>query len=130
MLRFACVNEIPLYHRNPMADGKRWRRTVNWPTAAVDSVVDRSQKTHLKVSLLVAGSLSRRPGEALTSDSTQRVTFSCFELYDLSTDIEQKKDISLKHPELFARLRKQLLDINASVIADAPNWTKSSEGSE
>ncbi|MCH7728953.1 MAG: sulfatase-like hydrolase/transferase, partial [Planctomycetes bacterium] len=45
-----------------------------------------------------------------------------FELYDLATDPSQKTDISKQHPDVFERLKKQLLEINASVVADAPDW--------
>jgi hypothetical protein len=45
-----------------------------------------------------------------------------FELYDLSTDPGQKTDISAQHPDITARLKKQLLELNASVMADGPDW--------
>ena len=48
--------------------------------------------------------------------------FRRFELYDLVADPKQKTDVSARHPDLFARLKKQLLEINASVMADAPVW--------
>jgi len=49
-------------------------------------------------------------------------TFSRFELYDLHTDPAQKTDISRQYPDVYARLKKQLLNIHASVMADAPDW--------
>ncbi|MCH1506707.1 MAG: hypothetical protein L7V86_24230 [Verrucomicrobiales bacterium] len=48
--------------------------------------------------------------------------FQKFELYDLSNDPNQRTDIAAQHPELVARLKKQLQDIYASVLADAPTW--------
>jgi len=45
-----------------------------------------------------------------------------FELFDMATDSGQKTDLSRKHPEIVARLKQQLLKINASVMADAPDW--------
>ena len=45
-----------------------------------------------------------------------------FELYDLSTDPGQKTDISAQHPDITASLKKQLLELNASVMADGPDW--------
>jgi arylsulfatase A len=43
-----------------------------------------------------------------------------FELYDLSKDSGQKTDIAEDHPEVVARLKKKLLEINASMMAEAP----------
>ena len=45
-----------------------------------------------------------------------------FELYDLAKDPSQKTDVSKQHPEVFDRLKKRLLEINASVMVDAPDW--------
>ncbi|MCP4785299.1 MAG: sulfatase-like hydrolase/transferase [Fuerstiella sp.] len=45
-----------------------------------------------------------------------------FELFDLAADPSQTKDISGQHPEVFERLKRQMLTINESVIADAPDW--------
>lgn len=44
------------------------------------------------------------------------------QLYDLSTDPGQQKDIAKRLPELAKRLTEQLLEINTSVLADAPVW--------
>ena len=48
--------------------------------------------------------------------------FGRFELYDLSADPKQKHDIAAERPELTSRLKKQLLAIHKSVMADAPEW--------
>jgi len=45
-----------------------------------------------------------------------------FQLFDLAADPSQKMDVSKQYPEVFARLKRQLLEINASVMAEAPDW--------
>ncbi len=45
-----------------------------------------------------------------------------FELFDLANDPGQKTDLSTQLPDVFARLKRRLLEINASVMADAPDW--------
>jgi arylsulfatase A len=45
-----------------------------------------------------------------------------FELYNLAKDPSQKKNIAKAHPEVFNRLKHELLKINASVMADGPDW--------
>ncbi len=45
-----------------------------------------------------------------------------FELYDLENDLAQRTDVADKHPIVLERLRKQLIDITASVMADGPDW--------
>ena len=45
-----------------------------------------------------------------------------FELFDLAKDPGQQTDVSTQFPDVVARLKKKLLDINASVMADAPEW--------
>ena len=49
-------------------------------------------------------------------------SYGDFELYDLYKDPSQKTDIAAQHPDIVARLKKELLAINASVVADAPDW--------
>jgi len=49
-------------------------------------------------------------------------SYKQFELYDLSTDPGQQNDLSAQLPEVTARLKKKLLEINASVMADGPDW--------
>ncbi len=44
------------------------------------------------------------------------------QLYDLSNDLGQQKNIALKRPELAARLKEQAAAIYRSVMADAPEW--------
>jgi len=49
-------------------------------------------------------------------------SYGRFELFDLSTDPGQQKDLSSQLPNVLARLKKKLLEINASVMADAQDW--------
>ena len=49
--------------------------------------------------------------------------FSRFELYDLKTDPQQKKDISKQRPKVTERLKKELLAIYKDIMADAPDWS-------
>ena len=50
-----------------------------------------------------------------------------FQLFDLAADPSQKVDVSKQYPEVFARLKRQLLEINASVMAEAPDWGSADE---
>jgi len=45
-----------------------------------------------------------------------------FELYDLDKDPGQQNDVSAELPDVAARLKKKMLAINASVMAEAPDW--------
>ncbi|HAU48172.1 MAG TPA: hypothetical protein DCW57_03750, partial [Planctomycetaceae bacterium] len=49
--------------------------------------------------------------------------FSRFELYDLKTDPQQKKDISKQRPKVTERLKKKLLALYKDIMADAPDWS-------
>ena len=44
------------------------------------------------------------------------------QLYDLSKDLGQQKDIAKESPEIVARVKKQAAAIYRSVMADAPEW--------
>jgi len=52
-----------------------------------------------------------------------------YELFDLAQDPGQTKDTSKQHPEIVAKLKQLLLDINASVMDDAPDWSAEAAGS-
>ena len=56
-------------------------------------------------------------------------TYRRFELFDLDRDPGQETNVLKQHPEVFERLKRQLLALNASVMADAPNWSAESDGS-
>ena len=45
-----------------------------------------------------------------------------FELFDLTKDPGQQTNLSAKLPDVFNRLKKKLLEINAGVMADAHGW--------
>ncbi len=48
--------------------------------------------------------------------------YTNYRLYDLSKDPGQSNNIAAQNPQLFAKLKKQLLDINTSVMADGADW--------
>ena len=48
--------------------------------------------------------------------------YTRYQLFDLTRDSQQKNDLSAQLPDVVARLKKKLLDINASVMADAHDW--------
>ncbi len=48
--------------------------------------------------------------------------YTRFQLFDLARDPGQQTDVSTRFPKIVARLRKKLLGINASVMADAHDW--------
>ena len=48
--------------------------------------------------------------------------YTRFRLFDLSKDGKQQNDISAQQPEVLARLKKKLLEINKSIMADAYDW--------
>jgi arylsulfatase A len=45
-----------------------------------------------------------------------------FELYNLEIDPGQETDLAGDKPELVDQLKKKLLEINASIMADGENW--------
>jgi len=49
-------------------------------------------------------------------------SYTNFRLYDLTKDPGQQNDLADKLPEVAARLKKKLLEINASVMADGADW--------
>ena len=51
-------------------------------------------------------------------------TYKDYQLFNLRTDPGQSTDLSAKEPERLARMKKQLLSINASIMADAHDWHK------
>ena len=48
--------------------------------------------------------------------------YTRFQLFDLASDPGQQTDVSSEFPNVLARLRKKLHNINTSVMADAPEW--------
>jgi arylsulfatase A len=47
-----------------------------------------------------------------------------FELYDMKADIAQTKNLANELPEVYERLRRQLLEITADVMAEGPDWSQ------
>ena len=45
-----------------------------------------------------------------------------FKLYDLTQDPGQKKDLSAEKPELLDQLKKKLMKINDSIMAEGADW--------
>ena len=45
-----------------------------------------------------------------------------YQLFDLATDPGQQTDVSAQCPDIVAKLKKKLLNINASVMVDAHDW--------
>ncbi len=48
--------------------------------------------------------------------------YTNFQLFDLVTDPGQQTDIAAQFPAVAAKLKKKLLEVNASVMDDAPYW--------
>ena len=48
--------------------------------------------------------------------------YTRYQLFNLARDPGQQMDVSTEFPDVFVRLKKKLLEINASVMADAPEW--------
>ncbi len=49
-------------------------------------------------------------------------TYTGFQLFDLENDRQQENDIAAEHPELVARMKQTLIDINDSIMADGHDW--------
>lgn len=50
-----------------------------------------------------------------------------FLLFNLAEDWQEQNDLSESHPEVFTRMKKILLDHDAAVLADGPDWWKNDE---
>ncbi|QDU96378.1 sulfatase family protein [Lignipirellula cremea] len=48
--------------------------------------------------------------------------YTNFQLFNLAEDRQQKHNLAAEQPELLERLKKKLLEINASIMADAHDW--------
>jgi len=49
-------------------------------------------------------------------------SYTNYQLFNLRKDRAQTTNVARKHPELVARLKKSLLDINASIMRDGYDW--------
>lgn len=54
--------------------------------------------------------------------SIKRGGYRDYELYNLEIDPSQENDLAGDKPELVDQLKKKLLEINASIMADGENW--------
>ncbi len=45
-----------------------------------------------------------------------------FQLFDLSRDPKQTRDLSSEQPQRLERMKAKLLEINASIMSDGPDW--------
>lgn len=57
----------------------------------------------------------------------KRLPYERFELYDLASDPAQERNVAREHPEVFERLKRQLLALKDEVMAEAPDWTRGPE---
>lgn len=48
--------------------------------------------------------------------------YTNFRLYDLKQDRQQEHNIAPDHPEVLARMKQQLLEINKSIMQDGADW--------
>jgi arylsulfatase A len=48
--------------------------------------------------------------------------YTNFRLFDLEADPSQEHDLAASQPELAAAMKKKLLEINAGIMADGPDW--------
>jgi len=49
-------------------------------------------------------------------------TYTDFQLFDLEKDPKQQQDIAADQPQVVSKLKKKLLEINSSIMADAHDW--------
>ena len=49
-------------------------------------------------------------------------SYTNWQLHDLQSDPSQQHDLASTHPEVVARLKAKLLEINNSIMADGPDW--------
>jgi len=49
-------------------------------------------------------------------------TYTNYQLYDLQSDPQQEHDLAKEKPELVAKLKATLLEINNSIMADGADW--------
>lgn len=50
-------------------------------------------------------------------------SYQNFRLFDLEIDVGQTTDVADKHPAVVRELSAQLLNINASIMRDGPDWS-------
>jgi arylsulfatase A-like enzyme len=50
--------------------------------------------------------------------------FTHFELYNLKADPQEKTDLKAAEPQPFDALRKTLMQLNAEILKEGPDWWK------
>jgi len=98
-----------------LKDGDLWSKMFN-------SKFENKEAERLRIQFLT---LNRFQESWIPSIKACRYTR--FELYDLEKDLSQKTDISESHPEIVKRLKRQLVEISHSVMADGVDWTAGEE---
>ncbi|PQO26080.1 arylsulfatase [Blastopirellula marina] len=66
-----------------------------------------------------------KPGAAYQKGDYSKIKdakFTAFELYNLTEDIGETKDVSADHPQIVAQLKKALLEKYDQATANAPDW--------
>ncbi|MCH2183592.1 MAG: sulfatase-like hydrolase/transferase [Mariniblastus sp.] len=84
--------------------------------------VERTEPLYWRNHLAPAESrVAMRVGDwkILGSDDLQR-----FELYNMRDDWQEKTDLKSKHPEKFEQLKRQLIEMDAAVLKEGPDWWK------
>ena len=56
--------------------------------------------------------------------SIKQGTYKNYQLFNLKEDPGQKKNIAAKHPEVVKTLKAKMLEINASIMSDGPDWNQ------
>jgi len=49
-------------------------------------------------------------------------SYKNYQLHNLKDDPGQENDLAAAQPEVLERMKKQLLQINQSIMADGPDW--------
>lgn len=107
----AQIEAILKVENNPVLNGGRFE------TRIFDRVLKNRAAEKLRGQYVMLNKFNESWIPAIKSG-----TFSRFQLYDLATDPGQQTEISRQHPEVVERLKKQMLEINRSVMSDAPDW--------
>jgi len=56
--------------------------------------------------------------------AVKAMEYQGFELFDLKADIGQKKNLASELPEVYERLKRELLEITADVMEEGPDWSR------
>ena len=109
---FATENNANPSHRNPVNFIRNGDRTQ-----MINRRFDNPEAEKLRMQYIKLNQFPEASIPAIKAGGIGRV-----ELYDLSTDIGQQTDTASQHPDIVTRLKKQMDEIYASVMVDAPEW--------